>query len=256
MIWCQGFSEPDAGSDLASLRTTAPARRRRVADHRPEDLDLLRHHGAVVLPARPHHQGRDASSRASPIFLVPMSDPAIEVRPIRYMMGPHHLNEVFFDDLRVTEADVLGTVDDGWCDRAGGAGLRAGRHRPLRPLRTAAAVLAPEVLGEQWDELPAELRGRWARMLVHCRRARLLAYRVVPLQSARPRPARRRRGIPDRGHQARPGQRRGAHGDRRDRAALTTTDDEPHGSAPRSRTTGATRSRPRCPRAASRCSAS
>ena len=43
-----------------------------------------------------------------------MDDPAIQVRPIRCMMGPHHLNEVFFDDLRVTEADVLGTVDEGW----------------------------------------------------------------------------------------------------------------------------------------------
>ena len=48
------------------------------------------------------------------IFLVPMDDPAIQVRPIRCMMGPHHLNEVFFDDLRVTEADVLGEVDKGW----------------------------------------------------------------------------------------------------------------------------------------------
>ena len=40
-----------------------------------------------------------------------MDDPAIQVRPIRGMMGPHHLNEVFLDDLRVTEADVLGDVD-------------------------------------------------------------------------------------------------------------------------------------------------
>ncbi len=40
------------------------------------------------------------------------------------------------------------------------------------------------MLGEAWDGLPAELRGRWARMLTHCRRARLLAYRVVSLQSS------------------------------------------------------------------------
>ena len=39
------------------------------------------------------------------------------------------------------------------------------------------------MLGDRWDELPAELRGRWVRMLTHCRRARLLAYRVVSLQS-------------------------------------------------------------------------
>jgi alkylation response protein AidB-like acyl-CoA dehydrogenase len=42
---------------------------------------------------------------------------------------------------------------------------------------------APSALGDRWDALPAELRGRWARLLMHCRRARLLAYRVVSLQN-------------------------------------------------------------------------
>ena len=48
------------------------------------------------------------------IFLVPMSARASRSGPSRCMIGPHHLNEVFFDELRVTEADVLGTVDEGW----------------------------------------------------------------------------------------------------------------------------------------------
>ena len=112
-----------------------------------------------------------------------MDEPAIEVRPIRCMMGPHHLNEVFFDDLRVTEADVLGTVDEGWSivqevlafERVGIA--RYARCERLLQRR-------PTVLGDRWDDLPAELRGRWVRMLTHCRRARLLAYRVVELQSS------------------------------------------------------------------------
>ena len=43
-------------------------------------------------------------------------------------------------------------------------------------------MLAPSVFGEQWDDLPEELRVRWAGMLTHCRRARLLAYRVVAMQ--------------------------------------------------------------------------
>ena len=189
-------------------------RRRRLADHRPEDLDVLRHHGAVVLPARPHLARGEKKQQGLTIFLVPMADPAIEVRPIRCMLGPHHLNEVFFDDLRVTEADVLGDGRRRLVDRAGRAGVRAGRHRPLRPLRAAAAA-APAVLGDRWDDLPAELRGRWARMLTHCRRARLLAYRVVVAAEQRTGQARRRRGLPDRGDQARPGQRRGADGDRR-----------------------------------------
>lgn len=189
VIWCQGFSEPEAGSDLASLRTTAT---------RDDDGWLI--NGQKIwtsyatmaqwcfLLARTTRvgDGSDGTVRRKQqgltIFLVPMSDPAITVRPIRAMLGPHHLNEVFFDDLRVTEADVLGTVDDGWsivADVLSFERLGIARYaRCERLLHTAS-----DVLDEQWDELPAELRGRWARMLTHCRRARLLAYRLVSLQS-------------------------------------------------------------------------
>src|SRR3546814_4954597 len=58
------------------------------------------------------------------VFLVPMDAPGIEVRPIPCMLGPHHLNEVFLDDVWVTEADVLGTVDEGWKVEIGRASCR------------------------------------------------------------------------------------------------------------------------------------
>ena len=116
------------------------------------------------------------------IFLVPMSAPGIEVRPIPCMMGPHHLNEVYFDGVRVTEADVLGTLDQGWqVVQEVLAFERVGIARYARCERLLLA--APAVLGDQWETLPGELRGRWARMLTHCRRARLLAYRVISMQS-------------------------------------------------------------------------
>jgi alkylation response protein AidB-like acyl-CoA dehydrogenase len=181
VIWCQGFSEPEAGSDLASLRTTAT----------PDDDGWLINGQKIwtsyatmaqwcFLLARTTKG--EKKQRGLTIFLVPMSDPAITVRPIGCMMGPHHLNEVFFDDLRVTDADVLGTLDEGWSIVADVLSFeRLGIARYARCERLLH--MAPAVLGARWDDLPAELRGRWARMLTHCRRARLLAYRLVSLQS-------------------------------------------------------------------------
>ncbi|MBD0323131.1 MAG: acyl-CoA dehydrogenase family protein [Aldersonia sp.] len=181
VIWCQGFSEPDAGSDLASLRTSA---RRDGNGWRITGQKIWTSYATMAqwcfLLARTSSGGK--KQHGLTIFLVPMSSPGIEVRPIDCMMGPHHLNEVFFDDLRVTDADVLGTVDEGWrVVREVLAFERVGIARYARCERLLQA--APAVLGKRWDDLPAELRGRWTRMLTHCRRARLLAYRVVAMQS-------------------------------------------------------------------------
>ncbi|HEX4587177.1 MAG TPA: acyl-CoA dehydrogenase family protein [Mycobacterium sp.] len=187
VIWCQGFSEPEAGSDLASLRTAAT---RDGAGWRVNGQKIWTSYATMAqwcfLLARTSKVGEGAALKKQQgltIFLVPMDDPAIQVRPIRAMLGPHHLNEVFFDDLRVTEADVLGEIDGGWSIVQDVLSFeRVGIARYARCERLLMA--APDVLGQRWDELPAELRARWARMLVHCRRARLLAYRLVSMQSA------------------------------------------------------------------------
>jgi alkylation response protein AidB-like acyl-CoA dehydrogenase len=182
VIWCQGFSEPEAGSDLASLRTAA----RRDGDGWLVSGQKIWTSYATMaqwcfLLARTSRGER--KQQGLTIFLVPMSAPGIQVRPIRAMIGPHHLNEVFFDDLRVTEADVLGQVDQGWSVVQEVLSFeRVGIARYARCERLLQS--APRVLADRWAELPAELRGRWARMLTHCRRARLLAYRVLSLQSA------------------------------------------------------------------------
>ncbi|CUU55270.1 Acyl-CoA dehydrogenase [Parafrankia irregularis] len=183
VIWCQGFSEPEAGSDLASLRTTAVPDPE-TGGWRVSGQKVWTSYATMAqwcfLLARTSREQR--KQQGLTIFLVPMSDPAIEVRPIPSMIGPHHLNEVFFDELRVTEADVLGTVGGGWAIvQEVLAFERVGIARYARCERLLQA--APAALGAEWDQLPEELRSRWARMLVHARRARLLAYRVVSLQS-------------------------------------------------------------------------
>lgn len=181
VIWCQGFSEPESGSDLASLRTTA---------RRDGDGWLISGQKIWTSYASMAHwcfllvrtSIEERKQQGLTVFLVPMDDPAIVVRPIKAMLGPHHLNEVFFDDLRVSDADVLGTVGEGWkVVQEVLSYERVGIARYARCERLLQA--APSVLGDRWDEVPDELVTRWTRMLVHARRARLLAYKVVSMQS-------------------------------------------------------------------------
>ena len=180
-IWCQGFSEPDSGSDLASLQTSA---RRDGDGYRIDGQKIWTSYATMAqwcfLLTRTTRPSRKQDGLT--IFLVRMDDPAIEVRPIASMLGPHHLNEVFFDDLKVTDADVLGEVDAGWSIVQEVLSFeRVGIARYARIERLLQ--WAPVALGaEQWEALPSQLHAGWARMLVRTRRTRLMAYRVVDLQ--------------------------------------------------------------------------
>jgi alkylation response protein AidB-like acyl-CoA dehydrogenase len=181
VIWCQGFSEPNAGSDLASLQTAA---RRDGEGWRVSGQKIWTSYATMAqwcfLLARTSKE--DRKQRGLTIFLVPMSTPGIDVRPIDCMMGPHHLNEVFFDDVWVTDDDALGPIGDGW--KVVQEVLSFERVGIARYARCERLLQwAPVVLADQWEALPEELRTRWARMLIHARRARLLAYRVVDTQS-------------------------------------------------------------------------
>ena len=188
VIWCQGFSEPDAGSDLASLQTAA---RRDGEGFRVSGQKIWTSYATMAqwcfLLARTSREERKQQGLS--VFLVPMSAPGIEVRPIDCMMGPHHLNEVFFDDVWVPESDALGPIGEGWKVVQEVLSFeRVGIARYARCERLLQ--LAPSALGGQWGDLPQELLVRWSRMLIHSRRARLLAYRVVDLQNrGRVRPA-------------------------------------------------------------------
>jgi len=112
-IWVQGFSEPEAGSDLASLRTTA----RRDGDHFVVNGQKLWASGGAhadwcLLLARtdPDVPKRHGIS----YFLMDMRAPGIDVRPIRNAVGDSHFCEVFLNDVRIPEVNLVGAENAGW----------------------------------------------------------------------------------------------------------------------------------------------
>ena len=175
VIWCQGFSEPEAGSALASLRTRAVE-----ADGggwRITGQKIWTSYAQMadwcIIAAR---VGEGVRHEGITMFLLPMDAPGITVVPIRSMLGPHHLNEVFFDDVAVGPDAVLGTIGGGWSViKTALAHERVGIARYARCER---------LLSELGDAVTDALRPAWARALVQVRVARLLAYRTVHAQAA------------------------------------------------------------------------
>jgi alkylation response protein AidB-like acyl-CoA dehydrogenase len=181
VVWCQGFSEPEAGSDLASLRTEARAdgdgwlvTGQKIWTSYAQMADVC------VLLARTRRSERPQDGIT--VFLLPMDRPGIEVRAIDSLFGPHHINEVFLTEVPVEPQDVLGEVDRGWnIVREMLAHERVGIARYARGDRLLNRHR--QALREQWHELPQGLRARYVRALVHARVARLLAYQVIDGQS-------------------------------------------------------------------------
>lgn len=112
-IWVQGFSEPEAGSDLAALRTTA----RRDGDAFVVSGQKLWASGGMhadwcLLLAR---TDPDAPKRKGiSYFLLDMTSPGVDVRPIRNAVGDSHFCEIFLDDVRIPAANLIGAENAGW----------------------------------------------------------------------------------------------------------------------------------------------
>jgi alkylation response protein AidB-like acyl-CoA dehydrogenase len=112
-LWCQLYSEPNAGSDLASLRTRAEDR----GDHFVVNGQKIWTSGGLVAdrglllartdPGAPKHRGISC-------FLIAMRQPGVEVRPLRQITGAEDFSEVFLTDARVDRADLVGRPGQGW----------------------------------------------------------------------------------------------------------------------------------------------
>ena len=201
-VWCQGFSEPGAGSDLAALSTRAVDR----GDHFVVNGQKVWTSGAqyahwILLLARtdpelPKHHGLS-------MLLVPMDTRGITVRPLVLMTGHPHFNEVFFSDVVVPKTQLLGPLNRGW--KVATTTLMHERHSAgaRNPIGQVAALVSAALRlrvdgaaaadaitgwdggtardgGTAWDD--PRVRQRLAQLVIDCEAMRYTRYRSLTRQ--------------------------------------------------------------------------
>ena len=186
-MWCQGFSEPEAGSDLASLKTRAVRDGDDYVINGQKIWTTVAHvsHYMLMLartdPDVPKHKGIS-------YFIVPMKTPGVTVRPLYNMPGAHEFNEVFLEDARIPASCRLGEENRGWYMAAttldierSNIGSAVGQQQSVEDL----ALFARENEGNGvvrlgWD--PA-LRYELAERYIETEAAMMLSSRVITMQA-------------------------------------------------------------------------
>ncbi|YAL83986.1 acyl-CoA dehydrogenase family protein [Dermacoccaceae bacterium W4C1] len=112
--WCQGFSEPDAGSDLASLRTTAVREGDEYVVNGQKTWTTLGQHADWIFALVRTDPQAPKKQMGISFLLIDMKTPGITVRPIQLIDGGHEVNEVFFENVRVPADQLVGEENKGW----------------------------------------------------------------------------------------------------------------------------------------------
>ncbi|MBZ5738387.1 acyl-CoA dehydrogenase family protein [Nocardioides mangrovi] len=186
-IWCQLFSEPDSGSDLASLRTRATRVEggwsisgQKIWTSRAQIAAY-----AILLARTGGAEPDKARHRGITFFLVPMDAEGITVRPLRHMLGEAEFNEVFLDEVFVPDEMVVGAVDGGWRVTMGTLGfervaIATGRVNTTKAIRDiiddvrAAKGADGQPRGAD-PHVRQQVADLWSRALVH----RAISMRVI-----------------------------------------------------------------------------
>ena len=111
--WCQGYSEPGAGSDLASLRTRAVIDGDDFVVNGQKTWTSVGHEANMMF-CLVRTNGGGKKQEGISFLLIDMTSPGITVRPIITIDAGHHVNDVFFDNVRAPRANLVGEIDKGW----------------------------------------------------------------------------------------------------------------------------------------------
>ncbi len=181
-MWCQGFSEPNAGSDLASLKTRGEVRGDEIVVTGQKIWTSFAHHADWCIlvirtdPSAAKHKGLT-------FVLVDMRSPGITVRPLVEMTGEAWFNEVFFDEVRVPRANVVGEINQGWqvvlttlAHERGGSAPHVRLHTEQRDL--AHLARATQRNGASAADDPV-IRQQIAQHAIDIQIARVTAYRNI-----------------------------------------------------------------------------
>jgi alkylation response protein AidB-like acyl-CoA dehydrogenase len=125
-FWCQGFSEPDAGSDLANVKTTAVLDGDEWVINGQKVWTSLGHIADWIFVVCRTDSTAEKKHQGISYLLVPLDQPGIEMRPIRQITGDAEFNEVFFTDARTSKDLVVGPVGEGWKVVMGTLGFERG----------------------------------------------------------------------------------------------------------------------------------
>ncbi len=185
-VWCQGFSEPNAGSDLASLQTTAVADGDNFIISGQKIWTSFAHKADwCILLARtdtdaPKHKGIS-------YFLLDMKTAGIEIRPLVDMMNRHTFNQLFFENVRVPRDCLIGELNRGWYVAAATLDFeRSGINRVVAGIRTYEELVEYTAQTKQDGQRLIDegtVRNKLAELAIEFQTGRLLAYRVASMQA-------------------------------------------------------------------------
>jgi alkylation response protein AidB-like acyl-CoA dehydrogenase len=186
-VWCQGYSEPEAGSDLASLRTRAVKDGDDYVLNGQKIWSTIAHIAKWMIclartdPEAPKHKGIT-------YFIVDMKSPGLDVRGLTNMADTHEFNEVFFDNVRVPKENIVGEENRGWYvgmttldfERSS-VGSAVGMRQEVETLIEYAVQYRK--LGISVLDMNPMLRLELADRLIEAEVGRMLSYRIASMQN-------------------------------------------------------------------------